>query len=89
MPRAGSSFTASTDRVSTRPVETTYEDQPLTCLLLSQDQCWGGALWRLSMKLVPSHFKHGISTLYSGTDVHWVQSLYINHYVCSNKLVLS
>ncbi len=29
------------------------------------------------------------STLYSSTDVHCVQSLYINRYVCNNKPVLS
>jgi hypothetical protein len=49
----------------------------------------GGALWRMSMPLVRGKTQHSDSTSYSSTVVHCVQSLYINHYVCSDKPVLS
>jgi hypothetical protein len=49
----------------------------------------GGTLWGLPMPLVHGYTQHRCSTMYSSTVVHCVQSLYINHHVCSNKLVLS
>ncbi len=45
--------------------------------------------WRPPMPLICGQIQHGDSTSYSSTIVHCVQSLYINRYICSNKLVLS
>jgi hypothetical protein len=66
----------------------TYSNRPKQDLNIWWD-CPFNVLWRLPTPLVFGQPHHGSSTSYSSTIVHCVQALYINHYVCSNKLVLS